>query len=99
MAIIVLGPWVGWGWSILLELISLWLWYRPESGVIAWWVWRTVALTTTMLLLTGPLYQVSAPLFASRSGSRRLTSKLPALSGRRGRTRKIRNDGRDGGED
>jgi hypothetical protein len=58
------GPWIGWGWSVLLELISLWLWYRPRSGVIAWWAWRAVALTTTGLLLTGPLYQVSAPLFA-----------------------------------
>jgi len=51
------GFWPGLGWSALLELISLWLWFRPGRG---WW--RPLAWATTALLLAGPLYQVSDPL-------------------------------------
>jgi hypothetical protein len=51
------GWWPGLGWSVLLELISLWLWFRPGRR---WW--RPLAWATTALLLAGPLYQVSDPL-------------------------------------
>jgi hypothetical protein len=51
------GVWPGLGWSVLLELISLWLWFRPGRR---WW--RPLAWATTALLLAGPLYQVSDPL-------------------------------------
>jgi hypothetical protein len=51
------GFWPGLGWSVLLELISLWLWFRPGRR---WW--RPLAWATTALLLAGPLYQVSDPL-------------------------------------
>jgi hypothetical protein len=51
------GGWPGLGWSVLLELISLWLWFRPGRR---WW--RPLAWATTALLLAGPLYQVSDPL-------------------------------------
>jgi hypothetical protein len=51
------GFWPGLGWSVLLELISLWLWFRPGRR----WL-RPLAWATTALLLAGPLYQVSDPL-------------------------------------
>jgi hypothetical protein len=51
------GFWPGLGWSVLLELISLWLWFRPGRR---WW--RPLAWATTALLLAGPLYQVSDSL-------------------------------------
>ena len=51
------GTWPGLGWSALLELISLWLWFRPGRR----WL-RPLAWATTLLLLAGPLYQVSDPL-------------------------------------
>jgi hypothetical protein len=51
------GWWPGLGWSALLELISLWLWFRPGRR----WL-RPMAWATTALLLVGPLYQVSDPL-------------------------------------
>jgi|GEM_PF-2483637 len=49
------GFWPGIGWSVLLELISLWLWFQPATRP------RLLALATTMLLLAGPLYEISFP--------------------------------------
>jgi len=43
------GFWPGIGWSVLLELISLWLWFQPATRP------RLLALATTLLLLAGPL--------------------------------------------
>ena len=51
------GWWPGLGWSLLLELISLWLWFRQGRR---WW--RPMAWAATLLLLAGPLYRVSDPL-------------------------------------
>ena len=51
------GEWSGLAWSVLLEAISLWLWYRPGQR---WF--RPMAWATTLLLLAGPLHQVSDPL-------------------------------------
>ncbi len=47
-------PVTGWAWSILLELVALWLWYERHT--------RPLAFIATLLVLSGPLYQVSAPL-------------------------------------
>lgn len=47
-------PATGWAWSVLLELIALWMWYRPRT--------RLLASVTTALVLSGPLYQVTSPL-------------------------------------
>ncbi len=48
------GPATGWAWSILLELIALWLWYQPKT--------RLLAFMATALVLSGPLYGVTAPI-------------------------------------
>ncbi len=61
------GTWTGVGWSILLELISLWLWFNTggQPGVpkryLRWASRRLLALVTTALLLAGPLYRIGQP--------------------------------------
>lgn len=64
----------GVGFSIVLEAISLWLWFRVVPWPTDWrdprqWFRtapavgvRLLAILTTCVLLSGPLYQVSAPL-------------------------------------
>ena len=47
----------GWGFSALLEVGSLWLWFRPGPGVFRPW-----ALLVTGLLLVGPLFSLGSPL-------------------------------------
>lgn len=47
----------GWAWSIMLESASLWLWWQRST----WW--RGVGFVASILLLGGPLYQISSPLF------------------------------------
>lgn len=46
----------GAGWSLLLEGAGLWLWLSPSLPR------RVLGGAVTLLLLAGPLYQVSAPL-------------------------------------
>lgn len=46
----------GWVWSLLLEGAALWLWFSPTRAR------RALGAVATLLLLAGPLYQVSAPL-------------------------------------
>lgn len=48
----------GWAWSLLLEGAALWLWSSRHAAQ------RALALVATVLVLAGPLYQVSAPLIA-----------------------------------
>lgn len=48
-------PVTGWAWSILLEAVALWLWWR--RGAI-----RALALLASLLVMAGPVYHVSAPL-------------------------------------
>lgn len=48
----------GWAWSLLLEGAALWLWSSRRMAQ------RALALVATVLVLAGPLYQVSAPLIA-----------------------------------
>ncbi len=55
------GPATGWAWSVLLELIALWLWYQPRT--------RLLALVATALVLSGPLYQVTTPLVQQLAAS------------------------------
>lgn len=45
----------GWAWSVLLEAVALWLWYRRG------WINRSLAAAASLLLLVGPLYVVSDP--------------------------------------
>ena len=47
----------GYPWSVALEMISLWLWFRPGRKFI-----RPLAWATTFLLLAGPLYRISDPI-------------------------------------
>lgn len=49
-------PLTGWGWSLLLEAIAAWLWFRPGLA------YRGLGLLASVLLLAGPMYQVSDPL-------------------------------------
>ncbi len=74
------GLWVGAGWSVLLELISLWLWFRPGHR---WW--RPMAMVATLLLLAGPLHQVSDPLVRDlanlRDADPALASQVTVLQG------------------
>ncbi|MFP4131285.1 MAG: hypothetical protein ACLFVF_04110, partial [Thiohalospira sp.] len=48
-------PVTGWAWSLLLEAVALWLWWR--RGII-----RALALLASLLVMAGPVYHVSAPL-------------------------------------
>lgn len=50
---------IGWFWSVTIEAAGLWLWYRP--GLPS----RVLGLVASMLLLSGPLYQIAAPAIAS----------------------------------
>lgn len=54
------NPYVGWAWSLTLEAAALWLWYH--SGV----VYKFFAILASSLLLLGPLYQLSAPVFVTQ---------------------------------
>ena len=45
-----LAPWSGWGWSLALEIIALWMWY--ERGTAR----RAMAVLATAALLFGPIY-------------------------------------------
>lgn len=49
------GP-MGWAWSLLLEAVALWLWWQPGAGT------RALGLVASLLLLAGPLHQVTAPI-------------------------------------
>lgn len=55
----------GWAWSLLLEGVALWLWSDGRA------VRRLLAVVATVLLLAGPLYQVSSPLFLEVVGIER----------------------------
>jgi hypothetical protein len=46
----------GWAWSLLLEGSALWLWSSKRIAQ------RILGAVATVLVLAGPLYQVSAPL-------------------------------------
>lgn len=49
------GP-MGWAWAVLLEVVALWLWYQRQLAR------RALALVTSVLALTGPVYTVCEPL-------------------------------------
>ena len=51
-------PGIGIVWSLVLEGTALWLWYQRRIGT------RFLGLCASLLLLAGPLHQVSAPLVA-----------------------------------
>jgi len=49
-AAMLLAPWSGWGWSLALEVVALWMWY--ERGAAR----RALAVLATAALLFGPIY-------------------------------------------
>ncbi|MEW6648182.1 MAG: hypothetical protein AB1450_13365 [Pseudomonadota bacterium] len=55
-------PVTGLFWSLVLEGAALWLWSARRLHL------RLLGALVTVLLLAGPLYQVSAPLFAEQAG-------------------------------
>ena len=53
----------GWGVSIGLEVLHLWLWYRAAvSAGMSRTAWMILAVAATGLLLTGSLHDVTQPL-------------------------------------
>jgi len=51
------GRITGWAWSILLEGSALWLWASKKQYM------KLLGLVSSMLVLLGPTYQVTSPLF------------------------------------
>jgi len=49
------GP-AGWAWSILLEVVALWLWYQRSNAK------RVLGLLASILTLLGPVYDVAEPI-------------------------------------
>lgn len=49
----------GWGWSLLLEVSALWLWYRPK------FTYRLLAILVSLLTLAGPIHHVTSPIIAA----------------------------------
>lgn len=50
---------LGLGWSFLLELIGLWLWYKPKFS------YRLLAALVSLITLAAPIYQVTHPVIDS----------------------------------
>lgn len=70
-------PWDGWGLSVGLEVVNLWSWPRWRRPA-----WLVIAAVTTVLLVAGPLYQVSFPLaqsLLSPRGSKARTAEIGLL--------------------
>ncbi len=60
-----MAPWNGWGWSVMLEIVNLWAWSRVSQNtrpIIQGAGWIVLAAVTTALLVAGPLYRVATPL-------------------------------------
>jgi len=57
---------IGWAWSLMIESAGLWLWYRPSIGS------RTLGLLASLLLLSGPLYQIATPALDSHAQAQAL---------------------------
>ena len=73
-----IGDWTGYAWSVQLEAISLWLWFRADGWGSPW---RWIAVVTTLLLLVGPLYQVSSPLFVQGARSAAFEKEMARVDG------------------
>lgn len=54
------GP-TGVAWSLVLELVALWFWFRPG------WANRTAGAVASVIVLAGPLHHVAAPLWQART--------------------------------
>lgn len=79
------GELSGVAWSIGLEIVNLWLWFRDEPWPKEWKEWwrllpavgiRCMAVITTGILLFGPLYNVSAPLFKEAQAASRISESM-----------------------
>ena len=73
-----IGHWTGYVWSLQLEAISLWLWFRADGWLSPW---RWIAIVTTLLLLVGPVYEVSSPLFEQGARSAAFENEMARVDG------------------
>lgn len=78
------GWWSGLGWSVLLEMISLWLWFLAgtRNGQFGWLRSLTLlflAGVTSAIVLAGPLYQVSRPMIEELSSARTAEKEVQLL--------------------
>ncbi len=60
---------IGWAWSLMIEASGLWLWYQP--GIAK----RMLGLATSILLLAGPLYQITTPALDSYAHEQALNAQ------------------------
>jgi hypothetical protein len=65
----------GIGWSLLLEVVALWLWARPQ------WVSRLLGAVASILLLLGPLVQIATPLLDALGSHEHIDGELAITSG------------------
>jgi len=63
----------GWGWSIVLEAAALWLWWQPK------WHIRALGLIGTIIVLCGPMYQISAPAISALKNGQANKVEIAAL--------------------
>ncbi len=93
-----LRPWDGWGIAVALELCALWGWSQSGRG------WAVLAVTASLLLVSGPLYQVSDPLVRELAGAvqteihtgPRITNRRAEISGLEQDARIFRRQGATG---
>ena len=57
------GPLTGWAFSLQLEAAALWLWFSPRRAH------RALGAVATLLLLAGPVYQVTAPVIEAQTAA------------------------------
>lgn len=58
---------VGVSWSILLEIVTFWAWFqrKEDNGPKRYSIIKGIAITSTILLLVGPLYSVSVDIIST----------------------------------
>lgn len=71
----VVDPVTGWAWSLMLEGAALWCWSHPRFAVR-----YGLGAVATVLVLAGPLYQVSAPLVAEHVSVDQSTAQREVLT-------------------
>ena len=61
---------VGVSWSLLLEVVTFWAWFqrREDNGPRRFRIIKSIAITSTILLLVGPLYAVSNNIISNYEG-------------------------------
>ena len=58
---------VGVSWSLLLEIVTFWAWFqrKEDNGPKRYLIIKAIAITSTILLLVGPLYSVSSDIIST----------------------------------